>query len=90
MDTLFLTPTGFKKNIDLSVGDKVCNPDGTTSTIVQTHPIEKRKNMYYILEMVELPNVVQHTYGMVVGGILDIRNLGMLMSVLLQQRKCLR
>lgn len=39
---LFLTPTGFKRNIDLKVGDEVCNPDGTISKILQTHDIEKK------------------------------------------------
>jgi hypothetical protein len=47
LDTLFLTPTGFKKNIELNVGDRICNPDGSISKILQTHPIEKKKK--YVL-----------------------------------------
>lgn len=38
LDTLFVTPTGLKKNRDLEVGDILCNPDGTTTEVLKIHP----------------------------------------------------
>ena len=43
LDSMVLTPRGFRKMGSLEVGNKVCNPDGTISTIIGVFPQGKKK-----------------------------------------------
>ena len=43
LDSMVLTPRGFRRMGDLEVGNKVCNPDGTISTIIGVYPQGKKK-----------------------------------------------
>src|SRR3990167_6752641 len=40
LDSLILTPYGFRENKDLNVGSAVTNPDGSVAHIIQVHPIQ--------------------------------------------------
>ena len=43
LDSMVLTPRGFRRMGDIEVGNKVCNPDGTISTIIGVYPQGKKK-----------------------------------------------
>lgn len=43
LDSMVLTPRGFRRMGDLEIGNKVCNPDGTISTIIGVYPQGKKK-----------------------------------------------
>jgi hypothetical protein len=43
INSLVLTPYGFKRMSEISVGTKVCNPDGSVSTVIAVYPQGRKK-----------------------------------------------
>lgn len=47
LDSLVCTPSGFKELREITIGSKICNPDGTTATVIEEYFLGE-KDLYEI------------------------------------------